>query len=57
MDGSFKNFSYISLLLIGAVLFLYLIYLLSTLFVIVSVSVLLAFIFDPIVNQLVKEWF
>ena len=57
MDGSFKNFGYISLLLIGVILFLYLIYLLSTLFVIVAVSVLLAFIFDPFVKQLEKEGF
>ena len=57
MDGSFKNFGYIILLLIGVILFLYLIYLLSTLFVIIAVSVLLAFIFDPFVKQLEKEGF
>lgn len=57
MDGSFKNFGYIILLLIGVILSLYLIYLLSTLFVIIAVSVLLAFIFDPFVKQLEKEGF
>ncbi len=57
MDGSYKNFGYISLFLVGVILSLYLIYLLSTLFVIVAVSILLAFIFDPFVKQLEKEGF
>ncbi len=57
MEGSYKNFGYISLFLIGMVLSLYLIYLLSTLFVIIAVSILLAFIFDPFVKQLEKEGF
>jgi predicted PurR-regulated permease PerM len=57
MEGSYKNFGYISLLFIGIILLLYLIYLLSTLFVIIAVAVLLAFIFDPFVKQLEKEGF
>jgi len=57
MEGSYKNLGYLSLLFIGTILFLYLIYLLSTLFAIIAISILLAFIFDPFVKQLEKDGF
>lgn len=57
MEGSYKNLGYISLLIIGTIFILYLIYLLSTLFAIIAVSILLAFIFDPFVKQLEKDGF
>ena len=57
MEGSYKNLGYISLLFVGTILLLYLIYLLSTLFAIIAVSILLAFIFDPFVKQLEKDGF
>ncbi len=57
MESSYKKIGMIGLLAAGLFLFLYLFYLLSTVFIIIAVSILLAFIFEPFVKLLEREGF
>jgi predicted PurR-regulated permease PerM len=57
MDSSTKKTGKIILLFLGIAAFLYLFYLLSTLIIIIAISILIAFIFEPFVKILEREGF
>lgn len=57
MDSSTKKTWKIISLILGGAALLYLLYLLSTIFIILAISILIAFIFEPVVKILEREGF
>lgn len=57
MDSNTKKTGKIILLILGTAALLYLFYLLSTIFIILAISILIAFIFEPVVKILEREGF
>lgn len=57
MDKNYKRFGKVVLITLASFLILYLLYSLSTLFIILAISILIGFIFEPFIKILEREGF